>query len=100
MKKFYSVKLRQYRENVPVELAKHLLKKESKLIKYLDSKGALAFKYFKKQYRLNLYGEEKFLMLGKMQYPNIFDNKGRMGFMELYISYRIKQSMSLAKGST
>ena len=39
-------------------------------------------------------------MLGKMKYPTMFGNKGRMGFMELYIVHKINQKMKIAKGST
>ena len=50
--------------------------------------------------RLDLYADEKYLMLGKMKYPTIFQDRGNMGFMELYIAREIKRNMQLAKGST
>jgi len=35
-----------------------------------------------------------------LKYPDMFGNKKRMGFMELYIVHRINQRLSIAKGST
>ena len=100
MKKFYSVKLKEFKENIPVELAESMLKDESNLISYLDDNNALDFKHIKSRNRLDLYADEKYLMLGKMKYPTIFQDRGNMGFMELYIAREIKRNMQLAKGST
>ena len=77
-----------------------MLLDESKLIKYLWKNKALEFRYVKQKHRLDLYADEKYLMLGKMKYPTMFGRKDRMGFMELYILNRINQKISLAKGST
>ena len=77
-----------------------MLLDESKLIKYLWKNKALEFRYTKQKHRLDLYADEKYLMLGKMKYPTMFGRKDRMGFMELYILNRINQKISLAKGST
>ena len=98
MKKFYSIKLRQFKENIPPALAETMLLDESKLVKYLWKNKALEFRYTKKK-RLDLYADEKYLMLGRMKYPTMFGKKGRMGFMELYIVHRINQRLSLEKGS-
>jgi len=38
--------------------------------------------------------------MAKMKYPTIFGRKGRMGFLELYISHMINKKLELAKGST
>ena len=70
------------------------------MIKYLWKNKALEFRYPKHKNRLDLYAEPKYLMLAKMKYPTIFGDKGRMGFMELYIVHRINQRMMNAKGST
>ena len=100
MKKFYSIKLKQFKENIPPKLAEQMLIDESELVKFLWKNKALEFRYPKHKHRLDLYADEKFLMIGKLTYPYMFGNKKRMGFMELYISMKIKQQMSLAKGST
>lgn len=99
MKRFYSIKLSEHNENVPAYVAKLLLKKESPLIQYLDENKALKFKHLKKQNILECYGDEKHLIVGKLKYPDLFGRKGRMGFMELYISMKIRQQMSLSQGS-
>ncbi len=49
---------------------------------------------------LEAYAEEKHLMIGKIKYPDLFGNKGRIGFMELYISHIINKKIMLAKGSS
>ena len=100
MKKFYSIKLKQFKENIPPALAETMLLDESKLVKYLWKHKALEFRYPKHKGRPDLYADEKYLMLGRMKYPTMFGKKGRMGFMELYIVHRINQRLSLEKGST
>ncbi len=100
MKKFYSVKLKDRRENIPSYVAKQLLKKESPLINYLAENKALKFVHRKKTHVLDCFGEEKHLLIGKLKYPELWGRKTRMGFMELYINMRIQQQMSLSKGST
>ena len=99
MKRFYSIQLSEHNENVPAYVAKLLLKKESPLIQYLDENKALRFRHLKKDNILECYGDEKHLVVGKLKYPDLFGRKGRMGFMELYISMKIKQQMMLSKGS-
>ena len=100
MKRFYSIKLKENMQQVPPYVAKHLLRKESPLMGYLAERKALKFVYRKKTNVLDCYAEEKHLMVGKLKYPDMFGRKGRMGFMELYISMKIKQQMMLSKGST
>ena len=100
MKKFYSIKLKQFKENIPPALAETMLLDESELVKFLWDNKALEFRYPKHKHRLDLYADEKFLMVGKLKYPYMFGNKKRMGFMELYIVHRINQRMSTGKGST
>ena len=100
VKKFYSIRLRQHRENIPLDLAKQMLIDESKLINYLWQNKALEFKYVTHRHRLDCYADTKYLMLGKLKYPTIFGKKGRVGFMELYISHMINRKLQLAKGST
>jgi len=97
VKKFFSVKLKQYKHNIPVGLAKDLLVSESKLIQYLKDNNALAFKIGKKTGTLNLYAEDQYLMIGKLLHPNIFRDNGRMGFMELYITHIINKKMPKPK---
>ena len=92
--------MKQFKENIPPKLAEQMLIDESKLVKYLWKNNALEFRYPKHKQRLDLYADEKYLMLGKMKYPTMFGNKGRMGFMELYIVHKINQKMKISKGST
>jgi hypothetical protein len=100
VKKFYSIKLKQFKENIPPALAETMLLDESKLVKFLWDNKALEFRYPKHKHRLDLYADEKYLVIGKLKYPHMFGNKKRMGFMELYIVHRINQRMSIGKGST
>ena len=100
MKKFFSIKLKEHRENIPASLAERMLLDESKLAKYLWKHKALEFRYPKRKHRLDCYADEKYLMMGKLKYPTMFGRKGRMGFMELYISYKINQRMNLSRGSS
>ena len=100
MKKFYSVKIKHRKENIPPRLAEQMLLDESKMINYLWRNQALEFKYPKGKNRLDVYADETYLMMAKMKYPTIFGRKGRMGFLELYISHLINKKLALAKGST
>ena len=100
MKKFYSVKIKHRKENIPPRLAEQMLLDESKMINYLWRNQALEFKYPKGKNRLDVYADEEYLMLAKMKYPSIFGRKGRMGFLELYISNLINKKLQLAKGSS
>jgi len=61
---------------------------------------SIGVRYPKHKGRLDLYADEKYLMMGKLKYPTMFGNRKRMGFMELYIVHRINQRMNLAKGTT
>ena len=96
MKKFYSIQIKRFKENIPTKLAEKMLLDESELIKYLWEHKALKFKYPKGNRRLDLYADEKFLMLGKLKYPTLFGAKGRMGFMEMYISHLIGKKLKQA----
>ena len=100
MKKFYSVKIKHHKENIPPGLAEQMLLDESKMIKYLWKNKALCFKYPKGKSRLDVYADEEYLMLARMKYPTMFGRKGRMGFLELYIANQIDRKLKLAKGST
>ena len=100
MKKFYSIRLKHYQEFIPTTVAQQMLKEESPMIRYLDDNSALEFRFIKSRNRLDLYADEKYLMLAKMKYKDVFENRARMGFMELYISRLIKKKLSLARGSS
>jgi hypothetical protein len=100
VKKFYSIKIKQFKENIPPALAETMLLDESKLVKYLWKNNALEFRYPKNKGRLDLYADEKYLIMGKLKHPNMFGDKTRMGFMELYMVHRINQRMNLARGSS
>jgi hypothetical protein len=100
VKRFYSIKLKHYKEKIQPYTAKLVLTKQSPLINYLSEKKALKWAYRKNRNLLEAYGEEKHLMIGKIKYPEMFGNKGRIGFMELYISHIINKKIMLAKGSS
>lgn len=100
MKKFYSIRLKEHRESIPLSVAQDMLKEESEMVRYLSDNRALEFRYIKSRHRLDLYADEKYLTMAKMKYENMFGDKGRMGFMELYISRLINKKLQLAKGST
>jgi hypothetical protein len=99
-KKFYSIRLKEGRENIPLELAKSLLLDESNLIKWLHKCNALKFRYNQRTHMLTLRAENKHLTMGRMMYPEIFEGRGRAGFMELYISRLINKKIMLEKGSS
>ena len=99
MKKFYSIKLKQFKENIPPKLAERMLIDESEMVKFLWQNKALEFRYPKHKNRLDLYADEKYLMMGRLKHPYIFGNRKRMGFMELYIVHKLNQRMNLARGS-
>ena len=100
MKRFYSIKLKQYKENLSPYTAKLVLTKQSPLINYLKENHALKWVHRKSRNVLEAYAEEKHLMIGKIKYPDLFGNKGRIGFMELYISHIINRQLEIAKGSS
>ena len=100
MKRFYSIKLKHYKEKIEPYTAKLVLVKESPLINYLKENHALKWVHRKNRNVLEAYAEEKHLMIGKIKYPEMFGNKERIGFMELYISHVINRQLELAKGST
>lgn len=99
VKKFYSIKIKYFKENVPPKLAEQMMLDESKLVKYLWNHKALEFRYIEAKKRLDLYADEKYLMLAKMKYPSVFGKRGRMGFMELYISHLLNKKLKEVKGS-
>jgi hypothetical protein len=100
VKKFYSIRLKHNQEFIPTSVAQQMLIEESPMIRYLDENSALNFKFIKSRNRLDLYADERYLVLAKMKYKDVFENRARMGFMELYINRSIKKRLSLARGST
>ena len=100
MKRFYSIKLKYYKEKVQPITAKLVLTKESPLINYLSENRALKWVYRKNRNLLEAYGEEKHLMIGKIKYPEMFGNKLGVSFMDLYISHIINKQIMLSKGSS
>ena len=100
MKRFYSIKLKHYKENIDPYTAKLVLTKQSPLINYLKENRALKWVYRKNRNLLEAYGDEKHLMIGQIKHPNMFGNKGRVGFMELYISHIINKQIMLTRGSS
>ena len=70
------------------------------MVRYLSDNRALEFRFIKSRNRLDLYAEEQYLMLAKMKYKDVFEDRARMGFMELYISRLIKKKLELVRGSS
>ena len=81
-------------------VAQDMIKAESELVQYLSDNGALEFRYIKSRDRLDLYADEKYLTMGRMKYKDVFENRARMGFMELYISRLIRKKLEIGRGST
>ena len=81
-------------------VAQDMMKAESELVQYLSDNGALEFRYIKSRDRLDLYADEKYLTMGRIKYPDMFGGRGRMGFMELYISRLIRKKLEIGKGSS
>jgi hypothetical protein len=100
VKRFYSIRLKHFREFIPTNVAQQMLKEESPMIRYLSDNKALEFRFIKSRNRLDLYADEKYLMLAKMKYKDVFENRARMGFMELYISRLIRKKLEIARGSS
>ena len=70
------------------------------MIRYLSDNQAMEFRFVKSRNRLDLYADEKYLILAKMKYKDVFENRARMGFMELYISRLIRKKLEIEKGSS
>jgi len=100
VKKFYSIRLKHYQEFIPTAVAQQMLKEESPMIRYLDDNKALEYRFVKSRNRLDLYADQKYLMLAKMKFKDVFENRARMGFMELYISRLIRKKLEIARGSS
>ena len=100
MKRFYSIKLKHYKENIDPYTAKLVLTKQSPLINYLSENRALKWVVRKNRNLLEAYADEKHLMIGNIKYPEMFGRKGKIGFMELYISHIVTRQLEIAKGST
>ncbi len=102
MKKFFQIPLKDkaYKGGLSISLAKHVLLKESHLVDYLNENKALRFRYNRKSNMLELWAKEKRLIMGQLMYPKMFHERGRIGFMDLYISHILNKQINLAKGST
>ena len=88
--------MKQLRENIPPALAEPMLLAESKLVKYLHKHKALEFRYPKHKNRVDLYADEKYLVMGRLKYPTMFGDNPKMGFMELYIAHQINKKINLS----
>jgi hypothetical protein len=100
VKRFYSIRLKHYKEFIPLAIAQQMLQEESPMIRYLSDNQAMEFRFVKSRNRLDLYADEKYLILAKMKYKDVFENRARMGFMELYISRLIRKKLEIEKGSS
>ena len=102
MKKFFQIPLKDksYKGGLSISLAKHVLLKESHLVEYLNKNKALRFRYNRKSNMLELWAKAKHLIIGQLMYPKMFHERGRIGFMDLYISHILNKQINLAKGSS
>ena len=100
MRKFFSIKLKHYNNQIPLAIAKSILIEESNLIKYLWKHNAIEFRYNERTSLLRCFGEPKHLTMAKLMYPHIFETSGKMGFIELYIQRILRRKLEISKGST
>ena len=98
MKKFFTLKLKGYNENVPIELAKNLIVDESPLVKYLHDNNALKIRHNKSKALMECYAKAKHLTIARIKYGRVLP--GKMSFIELFIAHQLKRKYELAKGST
>jgi len=99
MKKFFTLKLKGYNENVPIEFAKKLIVTESPFVRYLYENKVLRIRHIKQKATMDCYTISiKHLIIAKLKYGKVLS--GKMNFIELFISQQLKRKMELAKGST
>ena len=98
MKKFFTLILKGYNENVPIELAKNLIVDESPLVKYLHDNNALKIRHNKSRALMECYAKAKHLTIARIKYGRVLP--GKMSFIELFIAHQLKRKYELAKGST
>ena len=99
MKKFFTMPLKGYNENVPIAFAKKLIVDESPFCKYLYDNKALAIRHIKPKAIMECYATKvKYLKMARLKYGKVLP--GKMSFIELFISHQLKRKMELSKGST
>lgn len=94
MKKFFAMPLKSYNENVPIELAKDLLVKESPFVKYLSDNGALAIRHVKSRATMECYADEKHLVIAKLKYGKVLP--GKMSFIEIFIRNQLSRKLGVS----
>ncbi len=85
MKKFFTLQLKKHNENLPAELGKRLLIKESPFINYLFENNALAVRHMRSRATLEFYGETKHLTIAIMKYKTVLSGTDPIKFIELFI---------------
>ncbi len=85
MKKFFTVRLKRHNENLPPELGKKLLIKESPFVNYLYENNALAVRHMRSRATLEFYGETKHLTIAFMKYRKVLEGTHPIKFIELFI---------------
>ena len=98
MKKFFTLKLNGYNENLPIEFAKNLIVDESPLVKYLHDNNALKIRHSKSKALMECYAKAKHLTIARIKYGRVLP--GKMSFIEIFIQHQLKRKMELSKGST
>ena len=93
MKKFFTMPLKGFNENVPIRLARELLIKESPFVKYLADNKALKVKHVKSRATMTCYAEEKHLLVAKLKYGKVLP--GRMSFIELFIKSQLHKRLGV-----
>ena len=98
MKKFFTMPLKGYNENVPINFAKKLIVDESPFCKYLYDNKALAIRHIKSKAIMECYATKvKYLIIARLKYGNVLS--GRMNFIELFIAHQLKRKAELSQGS-
>ena len=91
MKRFFTLQLKGYNENVPIEFAKNLMVEESPFVKYLSDNNALAIRHMKSRATMELYGDPKYIIIAKIKYGKVLS--GKMNFIELFITKQLQRKM-------
>jgi|TARA_B100000745_G_scaffold53752_1_gene31919 hypothetical protein len=91
MKRFFTLQLKGYNENVPIDFARSLIVDESPFVKYLSDNNALAIRHMKSRATMELYGDPRYLILAKIKYGKVLS--GKMNFIELFISHQLQRKM-------
>ena len=98
MKKFFTMPLKGYNENLPINFAKKLIIDESPFCKYLYDNKALAIRHIKSKAIMECYATKvKYLTVARLKYGQVLP--GTMNFIELFIAHQLKRRAEISQGS-